>query len=176
MASVTVSKAAFKSHLIELGIDALAEKFKSEGIETDADVAYAVSEPTNPKVIEDELVKPLCDQNKGHSIKVRRLFAHAYAVTNADTERFASTSTEPLVRLHPAEREARRTELAKRIAGFKLEGENDPSARLCDRFKTIMATSLVRYISWAKSTAFTSELLEQPDVPGLRIDDKGGGG
>ena len=37
MASVTVSKAAFKSHLIELGIDALTEKFASEGIETYTD-------------------------------------------------------------------------------------------------------------------------------------------
>ena len=36
-----------------------------------------------------------------------------------------------------------------------------------------MATGLARYDAWAKCTSFSSELLEVPDIAGLRIDEKG---
>ena len=68
-------------------------------------------------------------------------------VATAETERFSATVVEPIVRLHPAERETRRGVLAKCLTGFELKGESDPSARLCVDFSTIMATGLVRYIT-----------------------------
>ena len=99
---------------MELGVSELEGPCSDQGILAYADLAFAVSDAQSTEKIEAELIKPICKDEKKHFTKVRRLYAHAYAVTSAETERFSANVAEPIVRLHPAECESRRSVLAKR--------------------------------------------------------------
>ena len=49
-------------------------------------------------------------------------------------------------------------------------GPNHPSQALIDRHLTILVKGAVRYPSWDKCTSQHQELLDEPEIKGLRID------
>ena len=169
MAIAVNSKAAFLSHLTELELFHLKDKFIELGFDTYGNFGFGCADPNNQELMEREIIKPLVGDDRRLVPRVRRLFAQAYAIALADSERFTSKEPEPIVRLHPAEREDRRKTLKARITGFDIAGENDPSVRLIDRCSTILNTGMVKYLPWAKCTTSASELLEEPEDPALRV-------
>ena len=96
MASVTNSKAAFRAELVELQISDPESAFGRIGVECFADLAFVVSDAQNNVLIEKELVKPICGDNKKYATRVRRLYAHAYAISTHETERFSAGIVDPL--------------------------------------------------------------------------------
>ena len=173
MSTTANSKAAFLSQLSDLNLLDIKEKFVENGWETFGDFGFGCSCQTDTKSIEDEIVKPLCGENKVYAARIRRLFAMSFVIASAEAEKFLSPDADPVIKLHPAEREERRNLVSSRITGFVMTGELDPSARLIDKCVTILNTGAVKYIAWAKCTTAQSELIDVHEVVGLRLDDKG---
>ena len=71
---------------------------------------------------EKEVVVPLAEEGSSKAAKLRRLFAQSFAIASADTERYLGNDPEKTIPMHPAEREDRRQQLAKKITGFAMEG------------------------------------------------------
>ena len=59
--------------------------------------------------------------------------------------------------------------LKTRLTGIDISGPNVPSWALCDRMATILKNGAVRYIPWDKCTSRDQELMEEPEVKGLRL-------
>ena len=78
------------------------------------------------------------------------------------------------VAMHPSERAARTDDLRKRLTGFRLSKQSLPSNALIDKFATILSKGYVRYVPWEKCTSREQELLEEPEIKGLRISESGG--
>ena len=193
MASLVNSTAAFRAFLNEIGLQALVHKFVEEGWETYGDLGFACSAPADPQKIQEEIIdvligvepKPTGDGAKDEEAKqkwlalkklvprIRRAWSTANQLAASDATRLATNDQEPLVKLHPVERETRRKALADRITGFSLNGELDPSTRLVDRLSTILQTGLVKYVPWARCTSARAELLEQPEVQQLTLGPNG---
>ena len=72
--------------------------------------------------------------------------------------------------MNPADRGVRTTKLKSRIAGFGVEGANHPSQALTDRVLTILMKGAVRYPPWEKCTSQEQELVDEPEIKGLRLD------
>jgi len=172
MATTTNSKAAFEAHLRDLELDPLLENFKKEGWVTYGDFGFACSQGDNADALLKEVLVPLAGDQTRYYAKLRRLFAHSYVIAQSETQRFADQggNNEPITKLHPAEGEQRREEVKKRITGFTLTGELDPSARLIDRWASMAASGQVRYLPWSRCTSSRSELLETPESTTLRVD------
>jgi len=175
MAATADSKPAFQQRLEELELQELAPKFEKLGWQTFGDFGFACPAPPGQDnaSFEKEVLQPLLGEDRKHAAKLRRLFAQSYAIAAADTERYLATD-DKAAPLHPAEREDRRSKLAVRLTGFKLEGASDPSFALIDRCSAIITRGEVRYIPWEKCTARSAELQEiteermlKPDRDGL---------
>jgi len=110
MATTTNSKAAFEAHLRELELEPLLEKFQKEGWVTYGDFGFSCSQGDNADALLKEVLIPLAGEETKYYAKYRRLFAHSYVIAQSETQRFADQggSSDPITKLHPAEREQRR--------------------------------------------------------------------
>ena len=50
-----------------------------------------------------------------------------------------------------------------------MSGMNLPSQALIDKFATMLTKGNVKYIAWEKCISKEQEMLDEPDVKGLRI-------
>ena len=175
MALAANSEAVFIAHLTEVNMADLIPKFRELGWMTFGDFGFACSSPqgaADAEVFHKEVIEPLVGSDKKYVAKLRRLFAQAYSVASADTERYSGRGDVEL-KLHPAEREDRRSQVAKRITGFKLCDGSDPSFKLVDRMANILLKKEVKYVAWEKCTARKSELIDVPENKELQLSDSG---
>ena len=189
MASILNSSAAFASFLTEIKLDSLLPRFVEQGWETYGDFGFACSAPNDPDKIDEEVIQVLIgvepkptgeeakDKDASESYaklkrfipRIRRAYATAGQLVAAETARVTSSDPDPVIKLHPAERESRRKALATKITGFQLQGELDPSTRLIDRMAAILQTGFVKYVQWSRCTSVRSELLETPEIQQLTL-------
>ena len=180
--SLATSACAFTAALAELGLSDLAPKFNENGWNTFNAFAFSSSDPQGrdgkafeeqvlPELIEMESGKPATPAGKQMIPKLRMLYAQSYSAMAAAMETFANPKPldERLV-MNPADRGVRTRRLKDRISGFKLEGHNHPSQALIDRLLTILLKGAVRYTAWEKCTSQSQELMDEPEIKGLRLD------
>ena len=103
--------------------------------------------------------------------KLRMLHAQSYIAMSAALENFATPKAfDEKIVMNSADRKARTASLRDRITGFTLTGHSNPSTTLTDRMVTILVKGSVRYVAWEKCTSMDQELLDEPEVKGLRLD------
>ena len=167
------SKTAFSQAMTDYGLGELAEKFKEMGWETFADFAFATSDPSgkDASAFQKEVVETvLTPEQKAMIPKLRRLYAQSYIfATKAMTDEADPKPVTEIIPMHDADRNSRAKALRDRITGWKLTGQNLPSQALVDKFSTMLTKGHVKYVAWDKCTSKEQELLEEPDVKGLRI-------
>ena len=99
-------------------------------------------------------------------LRVRRLFFMAYQAAAQDTESFLTRPRSgESVQMVPADREGRRTALARRLGHLPLVGRNDPSLALIDFCATILTSGVVRYMAWPKCTYRAQEVSRDQEPP-----------
>ena len=180
--SLATSRPAFTAALKDLGLTDLTGKFEENGWTTFSAFAFATSDPQgrDGKAFEQEVLPELIAMVEGKATnpeekklipKIRMLYAQAYTAMVAAMESFANPKPvdERLV-MNPADRGVRTAALKKRITGFKMEGHNHPSQALIDRLLTILVKGAVRYPAWDKCTSQQQELMDEPEIKGLRLD------
>ena len=161
----------------DYGLKDLAGKFKEMGWDTFSDFAFATSDPSgkDASAFQKEVVETvLTGEQKAMIPKLRRLYAQSYIyATKAMTDEADPKPVTEIVPMHDADRNSRTKALRDRITGWKLAGHNLPSQALVDKFSTMLTKGHVKYVAWDKGTSKEQELLEEPDVKGLRITPEG---
>lgn len=173
------SVVAFKEQVDTLGLTDLYAKFQSNGWDTFMNFAFSTSDSTgkDPAVFEAEVIKVLLDDpaaEKALIPRIRRLFHQSYVVAATEMDAFAKPQgiNEKVV-MNPADRAQRTETLRNRINGFVFEEHNTPSTALIDRFATILIKGVVKFIDWVKCTSRAQEILEEPEIKGLRLNADG---
>ena len=145
------SKAVFLASLKELDLLPLKEKFDENGWDTFGNFAFCTSDTTgkNPEAFEKVITELLPTDGTKKSLipRLRRLYALAYATTSAamaDAVEHKDINTK--ISMHPQDRAERTDLLREKLTGFKLDMNNQPSAALTDRFATVLAKGVVRYV------------------------------
>ena len=175
------SKTAFAQAMVDFGLldPQVRSKFSEFGWDTYNDFAFATSDPAgrDATAFQKEVLDVVLpdDGSKKHLIpKLRRLYAQAYVfATKAMTDEAEPKSIQEVVPMHPADRTTRTQKLRDRITGWSLSGMNLPSQALIDKFATMLSKGNVKYIAWEKCTSKEQEMLDEPDVKGLRITQDG---
>ena len=169
------SEVAFKAALGALGLDKLYDTFSKQGWKTFMDFAFASSDPkgADPSAFEKEVVQVLLGtdpgENKNLVPRIRRLYAQAYTYASKHMADEADPKVDDKVVMHPTDRASRTDAVRKKITGFKVTAMNMPSHGLCDKFATILAKDVVRYIPWEKCVSRDQETMEEPEEKGLRL-------
>ena len=102
--------------------------------------------------------------------KLRRLYAQAFAVSQAQMADYANPQgAAQQLHMMPADRAARTEALRNKLTGFKIEGPTLPSTALTDKYATMLIKGVVKYVPWEKMTSRQQEVLEEPEIRGLRI-------
>ena len=176
--SAADSQAVFLARMTELGLIDLKPIFVANGWMTFNDFAFSCSDPTgkDTEIFKKEVLDVLItgEATKPLVPRVRRLYTQSYVIGAAEMERFGNPSAvDEKVAMHPADRTTRTEAIRAKLTGFTLSGPSVPSFALIDRFATIMAKGAVRYVPWEKCTSREQELIEQPEVKGLRLNEKG---
>ena len=179
--SLATSAPAFTAALTELGLTDLTTKFDENGWNTFNAFAFSTSDPQGrdgrafesevlPELIEMKDGKPADAAGKKLVPKLRMLYAQSYTAMAAAMESFANpTPLDQRLVMNSADRGVRTKQLKERITGFKLEGNNHPSQALIDRLLTILLKGAVRFPAWEKCTSQNQELMDEPEIKGLRL-------
>ena len=175
--SLASSTSAFDAALSDLGLSNLKDKFEAMGWTTFNEFAFSSSDSTgrDGKAFEGEVLPKLIDtedtEQKKLIPKLRMLHAQAYIAMSAAMESFANPKAfDEKIVMNSADRKVRTARLKVRITGFTLTGHSNPSTTLTDRMVTILVKGAVRYVPWERCTSMEQELLDEPEVKGLRID------
>ena len=169
------STTAFAAALKELELDSLLPKMSEFGWDTFNDFAFSTSDPSgkDADAFQTQVVDKLLatDGSQKRLVpRLRRLYAQSYVVASEAMTAFANPQgVDEKVSMNPADRASRVDILRSRMTGFALKGQNMPSTALTDRFATMLAKGTVKYVPWDRCTSRERELLEEPDVKGLRI-------
>ena len=154
---------------------ALQQLLRTTSWETFFDFAFSTSDPSGKdhQLFEAEVIKVLLaadGSQKKYIPKLRRLYAQSYIAASAHMQEQAQPKgIDEKTSMHPADRSQRTEELRTKITGFKLSGPCLPSTTLTDKFATILAKGLVRYVPWEKCTSQEQEVMEEPEIKGLRL-------
>ena len=179
--SLAASKPAFTAAVTELGLTTLTAKFEANGWTTFNSFAFATSDAQgrDGKAFETEVLPELLTMTEGKPDadgkklvpSLRMLYAQSYMAMSAAMDAFANPKPldERLV-MNPADRGVRTAELKARVTGFRVGGPNHPSQALIDRMLTSLMKGAVRYPAWEKCTSEEQELVDEPDIKGLRLD------
>ena len=174
------SKTAFKAALVELGLDCLHTKFVDKGWDSFGDFAFCTSDPTGKdgQIFTQEVIEVLLTMSDTEQAKLvprlRRLYAQAYTVaTQFMAEQANPQGTNERMVMNPADRAHRTQALRSNISGFTVSGPNLPANTLIDRFVTMLIKNIVKYVAWNKCVSRDQELLEEPEIKGLRITPEG---
>ena len=128
------SKAAFLVKVHAVGLWDVADRFVELGWDTFATFAFSTNwtpGSTDAEVFNKEVIEPLVGERKILVPRVRRLFFMAYQAAAQDTESFLTPPRSgESVQMVPADREGRRTALARRLGHLPLVGRNDLLWRL----------------------------------------------
>ena len=90
MTATVDSKAAFKSMVVNMGLETIYENLVKQGWDTFGSFAFACTSGTaanDAELFKKEVLDPLLGEQVHLAAKVRRLFNRAYALEQADTER-----------------------------------------------------------------------------------------
>ena len=178
--AVADSVTCFDAALVELGLTDIKSKFADEGWATFNDFAFSSSDTSgkSTETFEKEVVPKLIDLDNATEKKLlarlRRLYAQSYIIMSSTMEALAKPQgVDERVHMSGPDRAMRLKALKDRLTGVKIVKQNVPSITLTDRFATILKTGSVKYISWERCTSRDAELMEEPEVRGLRLTAKG---
>lgn len=169
------SKGVFSAALNDLGLDSLGAKLTEYGWATFGNFAFATSDPTgkDASLFEKEVIKDILPEDgslKSLIPKLRRLYAQSFIAATASLNDSANPGGDKQkVSMHLADRQARSEALRERISVFKVQGQNLPSQTLIDKRATMLQQKIVKYIPWDRCTSREQEVLEEPEVKGLRL-------
>ena len=169
------SKTAFLQALTEYGLTGLQPQFDAKGWCTFADFAFSTSDPKgqDAKMFKEEVVDVLLGTENPRTElvpKLRRLYAQAYIYTSQAMAAEADPKDiNEKVHMHPADRASRTQRLRDRITGWSVSGQNMPGQALTDKFATMLAKGIVKYVPWDACVSREQEMLEEPAIKGLRI-------
>ena len=169
------SATVFFARAAELGLGDLKSRFEARGWCSFADFAFACSDfkNSNPAIFEEEVIKPLVGEDVSRIPKIRRLFMQSYIVGSAEMERYANPQADAKVNMHPEDRAARTATLTKRLNGFTVTNQSEPSFGLIDKFANMLQKGTVRYVPWEKCTSRDAEVLDESEDPGLKLTSDG---
>ena len=169
------SETVFFARLEELGLGDLKSKFQEFGWTSFADFAFACSDFKNsdPKLFQSEVIEPLVGAETNRIPRIRRLYMQSYVVGSAEMERYANPQPDIKVAMHPADRADGMQRVSKRITGFVVRNESEPSHALIDRCATIAQKGVVKYVPWERCTSRDAETMEEAEVPGLKLTPEG---
>ena len=168
------SKAAFTAAVEALELKPFVPKLDKLGITTYSDLAFCTPAGSGEKdsAAFEQVIAKLTGEGEDWAYpRFRRLYHQAYAQATRDLEDRSSADPAAKVHMHPSDRVERIEALRKRITGFSLTQENLPSNILIDRFATMMAKSVVRYIKWEVCIDRAYEMFEEPEIKSLRVVD-----
>ena len=151
------SATVFFARAAELGLGDLKSRFEARGWCSFADFAFACSDfkNSNPAIFEEEVIKPLVGEDVSRIPKIRRLFMQSYIVGSAEMERYANPQADAKVNMHPEDRAARTATLTKRLNGFTVTNQSEPSFGLIDKFANMLQKGTVRYVPWGNAPRAT---------------------
>ena len=174
------SKVAFTATLKELGLDKLKDQFEKNGWDTFVNFAFSTSDPkgADPAAFQKEVVDVLLGTDPGEGNKpliprLRRLYAQSYMFASKMMSEEADPKSDDKIVMHPTDRTARTTSVKNKITGFKVTGASMPSNNLCDKMATIVTKEVIRYVAWEKCTSRDQEVMEEPEIKGLRLTKEG---
>ena len=169
------SSSVFFARVAELGLGDLKGVFTAQGWTTFADFAFACSDfkGSDPALFKTEVITPLVGEETNRVSRIRRLFMQSYAIGAAEMERFANPTLDKPVAMHPIDRTEALERVTKRMVGFQVSAESEPSHTLINRFTTFLSTGQVKHIPWEKRTARDQEVIEEDEVPGLKLNEEG---
>ena len=180
MSAVLESEAIFEERVTAMGLADFLEGFKRLGWGTHGTFAYSSSyvpgAVDDSKFVQDVVIPLLERDDHPKKSLVRRLFFESYTVATAELRRRHDRTEEDAPRRVPAsEKEARRSQLAARLApGVELKGELDPSYSLIDAAVQMHEDNTLIYLDWEVCTKREMELTAtkkdktwKPDAAGV---------
>ena len=170
--------AAFTAYVRDLKLADLLPIFAENGWDTFANFAFSVPTGSKDDYFEDKVAPVLLklDTPVGKRMlpRVRQLYAQAYSVASESMKQFTiQEGASQKVHMVPAERADRVAKLKASISGFELKGPNNPSTELSDRMVTMLTRGFVKYVPWERCTSKEQEMLQEPEIKGLRITESG---
>ena len=171
------SLVAFNGALVDMGLEKLKDVFAKNGWNTFLNFAFSTSDPkgADASAFQKEVVDVLLGadpspDDKALVPRIRRLYAQSYMfATKIMSEEADPKGQEEKIIMHPMDRASRTEALKKKISGFKVSGASMPSKGLCDKAATILGKEVVRYMAWEKCTSRDQEVMDEPEIPGLRL-------
>ena len=167
------SKAVFAQRLGKLGLSHLLPALEAQLWDTYGNFAFAVpvaaSGVCDPDAFHEKVVLPVFCLASGDPVPpaaaiLRRLFVESHALWLQDLKHRGDRTDQDLPRRLPqVEREARRAQLAARLApAILLEGEYEPAHGVVDRFVTMVEDDRVDFIPWGSVATRRAEVKHGP--------------
>lgn len=177
------SEAVFAKRLSQLGLGDQLEPLKANMWNTYGNFAFAVPVAAagncDPQVFHDKVVVPVFSLAAGAEAPpaaniLMRLFMESHALWLQDLKaRGERTDQDPPRRLPQVEREARRAELAKRLApAIVLEGDFEPAHGVVDRFVNMVEDDKIEHVPWGSVATRKAEVKFGPARRRASTDEK----
>ena len=173
--SAADSSSVFFARVVELGLIDLKDKFTALGWTSFADFAFACSDfkGSDPALFQKEVIDPLVGTEVNRVTRIRRLYMQSYAVGAAEMEKFANPIPDKPLAMHPVDRSEALVRVSQRMVGFKVRHESEPSNALIDKCSTFLQNGFVKHIPWEKRTSRDQEVIEEHEIPGLKLTEGG---
>ena len=177
------SKAVFSKRAAQLGLSHLLPALGAQMWDTYGNFAFAVpvaaSGVCDPGAFHDQVVTPIFGLTTGDPVPpaaaiLRRLFVESHTLWLQDLKHKGErTDADPPRRLPQVEREARRGELAKRLApAIVLDGEYEPAHGVVDRFISMVEDDRIEHIPWGSVATRRAEVKHGPARRKAATDEK----
>lgn len=173
--SAADSSSVFFSRVAELGLIDLKDRFTAQGWTSFSDFAFACSDfkGSDPALFKNEVIVSLVGDEVNRVTRIRRLYMQSYAVGAAEMEKFANPVLDKPLAMHPVDRAEAFERVSHRMVGFKIRHESEPSNALIDKCSTFLQNGFVKHIPWEKRTSRDQEVVEEYEVPGLKLNEDG---
>jgi hypothetical protein len=173
--SAADSSSVFFARVEELGLLDLKDRFTAHGWTSFSDFAFACSDfkGSDPALFKNEVIVPLVGEEVNRVTRIRRLYMQSYAVGAAEMEKFANPVLDKPLAMHPVDRAEAFGRVSRRMVGFTISHESEPSNALIDKCSTFLQNGYVKHIPWEKRTSRDQEVVEEYEVPGLKLNENG---
>ncbi len=127
--SAADSSSVFFARVAELGLIDLKDRFTAQGWTSFSDFAFACSDfkGNDPALFKNEVIVPLVGEEVNRVTRIRRLYMQSYAVGAAEMEKFANPVVDKPLAMHPVDRAEAYERVSRRMVGFTIAHESEPS-------------------------------------------------
>ena len=175
------SEVAFKAAMVDLGLGKMHDSFVKKGWSTYINFAFSTSDPkgADPAAFEAQVIKALLGDKAAEGPdaalipRLRRLYAQSYIWASKVMTDEADPKIDEKIVMHSSDRAARTEAVRRKMAPLTIKGPTMPANGLVDRFATMLVKDVVRYVPWEKCITRDQEVMEEPEVKGLRLSKDG---